>query len=121
MQGEFNAIKLKEGHFYITFYKSTSLRNCQYININVHFQGSFLSLLLICIQGRMNAAKAVRLVEEQLQSFSLYLNKDVIATVVDGANLIVKFRKDTCLEYVTCYAHAIYLAVCDVLYKEKAE
>ena len=31
---------------------------------------------------------------------------------------MVKFRKETCSEYVTCYAHAIHLAVCDVLYKK---
>ena len=66
----------------------------------------------------MNAAKAIKLVEERLQLFSLDLNKDVIATVTDGASLMVKFGKETCPEYVICYAHAIHLAVCDVLYKK---
>ena len=31
---------------------------------------------------------------------------------------MVKFGKETCPEYVTCYAHAIHLAVFDVLYKK---
>ena len=50
--------------------------------------------------------------------FGLDLNKDVVATVTDGASCMVKFKKDTCPEHVTCYAHAIHLAVCDVLYKK---
>ena len=66
----------------------------------------------------MNAAKAIKLVEKRLQLFDLNLNKDVVATTTDGASLMVKFGKDTCPEHVTCYAHAIHLAVCDVLFKK---
>ena len=73
---------------------------------------------MIRIQGSLNAAKAIKLVEKRLQLFGLDLNKDVVATVTDGASLMVKFGKETCPEHVTCYAHAIYLAVCDVLYKK---
>ena len=73
---------------------------------------------MIRIQGSLNTAKAIKLVEERLQLFGLDLNKDVVATVKGGASLMVKFGKETCLEHVTCYAHAIHLAVCDVLYKK---
>ena len=66
----------------------------------------------------MNAAKAIKLVEERLQLFDLNLNKDVVAIITDGASLMVKTGKDTCAEHVTCYVHAIYLMVCDVLYKK---
>ena len=66
----------------------------------------------------MNAAKAIKLVKEQLKLLGLDLNKDVVATVTDGANLSLKFGKDTCLKHVTCYAHAIHLAVCNVPYKK---
>ena len=41
-----------------------------------------------------------------------------MTTVTDGASLRVKFGKETCPEHVTYYAHAIHLAVCDVLYKK---
>ena len=58
---------------------------------------------MIHIQGSLNAAKAIKLVEEQLQLFGLDLNKDVVATVTNDASLIVKFGKKTCLEHVTCY------------------
>ena len=73
---------------------------------------------MIRIQGSLNTAKAIKLVEERLQLFGLDLNKDVVATVKDGASLMVKFGKEICLEHVICYAHAIHLAVCDVLYKK---
>ena len=53
-----------------------------------------------------------------MQLFDLNLNKDVVATITDGAILMVKFGKDTYPEHVTCYVHAIYLMVCDVLYKK---
>ena len=91
------------------------MRNCWYINVNVHFQGGFSSLGMICIQGSLNAAKAIELLEEQLQLFGLDLNKDVVTSVTDGTSLIAKFGKETCPEHLTCYAHAIHLAVCDVL------
>ena len=118
IRGELNAIKQKDGRFSITFDEATSMRNSQYMNINVHFQDGFRSLGLIRIQGSLNATKAIKLVEERLQLFGVDLNKDVVASVMDGASLMVKFGKDTCPEHVTCYAHAIHLAVCDVLYKK---
>ena len=88
------------------------------MSINVYFQGGFRSLGMIRIQGSLNAAKAIKLVEERLHLFGLDLNKDMVATVTDGAILMVKFGKETCPEHVTCYAHAIHLVVCDVLYKK---
>ena len=67
IRGELNAIKLRGGRFSITFVESTFMRNRRYININVHFQGGFCSFGMIRIQGSLNAAKAIELVEEQLQ------------------------------------------------------
>ena len=118
IRGELNAIKLRDGRFSITFDEATSMRNGRYMNINVHFQGGFRSLGLVRIQGSLNAAKAIKLVEERLQLFDLNLNKVVVATITDGASLMVKFGRDTFPEHVICYAHAIHLAVCDVLYKK---
>ena len=88
------------------------------INSNVCYKGGYHSERLIHIQGSMNAAKAIKLIKEQLQLFCLKLNKDAVATVADGASLMLKFRKYTCPEHMTCYAHAINLAVCNVLYKK---
>ena len=109
IRGELNAIKLRDGRFSITFDESTSMRNRRYLNINVHFQGGFCSLGMIRMQGSLNAAKTIKLVQKRLQLFGLDLNKDVVANVTDGASLMVKFEKDTCFEHVTYYAHAIHL------------
>ena len=86
--------------------------------IIVHFKDGFCSLGMICIQGSLNAAKSIKLVEERLQLFGLDLNKDVLANVIDGASLKVKFGKDTCPEHVTCYARAIHFAFCNVLHNK---
>ena len=63
--------------------------NRRYISLNVHFQSGFRSLGLIRIQGSMNAAQAIRpmLVDERLKCFGLDLDKDVVATVTDGASI----------------------------------
>ena len=71
IRGELNAIKLRDGRFSITFDESIFMRNRRYMNINVHFQGGFRSLGMIRIQGSLNAVKAIKLVEEQLQLFVL--------------------------------------------------
>ena len=41
IRGELNVIKLRDGRFSITFDEPTSMKNCWYMNINVHFQGDF--------------------------------------------------------------------------------
>lgn len=113
---EIMEMKRNNGRFSITLDESTSTRNRRYMNLNAHYQGGFRSLGFIRIHGSMNSATAIKLVEERLESFGLNLNTDVVATVTDGASLMVKFGKDTSPYHVTCYAHAIHLAVCDILY-----
>ena len=73
---------------------------------------------MICIQGSLNASKAIKLVEERLQLFGLNLNKDVVATVTDGASLMVKFGKRLELNMCQVMLMLFHLAVCDVLYKK---
>ena len=59
IRGVLSTIKLKDGRFSITFDESTSMRNCRYMNSDVHFQGGYRSLGLVRIQGSLNAAKAI--------------------------------------------------------------
>ena len=63
------------------------------MNINFHFQGNFCSLGLDHIQGSLNATKAIKLVEVQLQLFDLNLNKDVVGTTTDGTSLMLNSEK----------------------------
>ncbi|GFY31705.1 uncharacterized protein TNCV_4200161 [Trichonephila clavipes] len=41
--------------------------------------------------------------------------------VTDGASMMVKFGKIMSCEYHLCYAHAMHLAVCDVLYNKQID
>ena len=114
---EFNEIKLRNGSSSVTFHDSTSTRNRRYININAYFRGGVRFLEIIHIQRNINAATAIKLVEEPLKCFDLDLNKDMVAIITDGTRFMVKFEKQTCPHHVTCCAYAIHLAVCDVLYE----
>ena len=62
IRGVVSTIILKDGRFSITFNKSTFMKNCRYMNSDVHFQGGYRSLGLVRIQGSLNAAKTIKLV-----------------------------------------------------------
>ena len=65
-----------------------------------------------------NAAKAIRLIKEQLPLFGRKLSNNVVVTVAGVASLMAKLGKDTFPEHMICYDHAIYLAIYNVLYKK---
>ena len=69
------------------------------------------------ISGRMTAEKTVA--EDKLSEFSLSLSRHIVTVVPDGTSAMVKFGRCVDCEHQLCYAHAIHLAVCVVLYKKK--
>ena len=64
----------------------------------------------------MTAEKTVVEVENKLSESSSSLSRHI---VTDGASAMVKFGRCADCEHQQCYAHAIHLAVCDVLYKKQ--
>ena len=74
---------------------------------------------MVAISGRMTAEKTVEKVDNNLSEFSLSLSRHIVAVVTDGASTMVKFGRCVHCEHQKCYAHAIHLAVCDVLYKKQ--
>ena len=66
----------------------------------------------------MPASKAIDLITKKHDSFGLSLDKDIVASVTDGASLMKKIGYDTKLEHQMCYNHAIHLCVVDVLLKK---
>ena len=105
--------------FSLTFDEWTSARNRRYMNVNVHAQGpKYWSLGLIRVQGSMPAEKCVSLLEEKLQQFGLSLEHDVACICTDGASVMTKVGRLISAEQQLCYAHAIQLAVLDVLYRD---
>jgi len=113
------ARKKREGQrFSLTLDEWTSGRNRRYMNINVHEKGgAFWSLGLIRATGSMPATKCVSLIELKLSEFGLSLADDIVCIVTDGASVMVKVGNLTETEQQLCYAHAVQLAVLDVLYR----
>ena len=105
--------------FSISFDESTTARNRRYVNINLHNENDFHSLGMVRVEGIMSAERAVDLVKGRLSKFNLNLDNDIVATITDGASIMNKFGRITSPLHCTCFAHAIHLSVCDVLYKTR--
>ena len=66
----------------------------------------------------MQAERVVDLVCKKLFEFGIDLNKYIVATVNDGASVMVKYGRLIEAEQQLCYAHGIHWAVCDFLYSK---
>ena len=109
--------KGKGACFSISFDESTSVQNHRYLNINLHNATNFQSLCVVRINGSMNTEKAIQFVRDCLEKFHLNLENDIVATITDGARVMIKFGKTTTAIHIACLAHAIHLCICDVFYK----
>ena len=108
--------------FSLTLDEYSSLKNKRYLNINVHQdKDKFWNLGMVAISGRMTSEKIVEEVENKLTEFDLSLKRHIVASVTDGASVMVKFGRIIECEHQLCFAHAIHLAVCDVLYKKQTD
>ena len=77
--------------FLITVDETTSLRNRRYMNLNVHYGGGHRSLGLIRIVNSMISSKVIKLVVSKLNQIGLDLEKDIVASTIDAASVLVKF------------------------------
>ena len=107
------------GRFSISFDESTSTRNQRFINLNLHFSTDFQSLGLIRVLGSMNTERLIQLAKEKLSEYKVSLDDEVVASVTDGAGIMMKFDRNTNPLHVACLPHAIHLVVCDVLYQSQ--
>ena len=85
-----NTAKKNEDRFSISFDESTSVRNRRYMNLNLHDGQSFQSLGMIRVKGSMKSEKAIELVQGRLAKFNLNLDTDIVATITDGASVMMK-------------------------------
>ena len=108
---EISEHKLNGKGFSITFDEWTSLRNQQYINVNLHSESKFWNLGLLQINGCLAA--------EKLNQYGLSLEKNIVCLTKDGAAVMQKVGKLIPAAQQLCLAHAIQLAVVDVLYKKE--
>jgi hypothetical protein len=52
-------------------------------------------------------------------TFDISLEKDIVAVVTDGPNVMLKVGKLLNTEHQLCFTYGIHLAVCDVLNNNK--
>ena len=60
------------------------------MNLNLHDGQSFQFLGMIHVKGSMKSEKAIELVQERLAKFNLNLDTDIVATITDGASVMMK-------------------------------
>ncbi|XP_030578053.1 zinc finger BED domain-containing protein 4-like [Archocentrus centrarchus] len=108
---------VKKGlRFSLTIDEYTSSQHKRYMSINVHGAQTYWNLGVIHVRGTMPAEKVKALVDDQLQCFKLDMNQHIVCCTTDGASVMVKFGRLVLPELQLCYAHAVHLAVTDVLY-----
>jgi hypothetical protein len=115
-----NAENTEKGERYsITFDEWTSVKNRRHININVHKGGGKVENLgMVRVRGSQTAESIVKLVSERLTKFGLDI-KRIVGNTTDGASIMVKFGNIVNGVHQNCLAHAIHLAVEDILYEKK--
>uniref|UniRef100_A0AAV2MI82 Transposase n=1 Tax=Knipowitschia caucasica TaxID=637954 RepID=A0AAV2MI82_KNICA len=65
----------------------------------------------------MPAEKIKELVDSHLHRFKLNMEQNIVCCTTDGASVMVKFGRLVLPKLQLCYAHAVHLAVTDVLYR----
>ncbi|GBL94499.1 hypothetical protein AVEN_235599-1 [Araneus ventricosus] len=73
------------------------------------------------ISGSFSAENCVKVVEAKLKEFGITSEKHIVACVIDGGCMMVKFGKIMSYCYHLCYAHATHLVVCYVPYKKRVD
>ena len=114
---EINQLK-KNLCFSLTLDEWTSSRNRHYMNVNVHGSKNIWNLGLSRINSRFAAENCVKLLEDKLESFQLNIRNDISCIVTDGASMMQKVGRLLPCEQILCFAHAIQIAIVNVIYKQ---
>lgn len=116
---EFEKMKKQGDYFSLTLDEWTSSANRRYMNVNIHgLNGRVWNVGLIRILGSMPAEKGVSLLTQRLKIFNLNLDNDIVSVTTDGASVMKKMGSLIKCNQQLCFAHAIHLAVLDVLYND---
>lgn len=82
------------------------------MSVNVHSSNKYWNLGLIRVYGSMTAEVCIKILKDRLILHGISLEKDIVAVVTDGPNIMVKVGKLTDAKHQLCFAHGIHLAVC---------
>ena len=95
------------------------------IHVHIHTEGAAMdednktekiSLGMVRVNGSLNAVATKELVEDRLSDFGLDLAIHIVASMTDGAKIMLKFGRETEPHHSVCLIHAIHLSICDFLY-----
>jgi len=111
--------KAKAQKFCITFDEWTSSRKRRYMNIFLSTLTELWNLGLLPIKGSLTSKRAVEMVTNKLNIYKVTLLEDVICVITNGTNAMKKIGRLVPCNQQLCLAHAIQLAVLDVLYKKR--
>ena len=117
------AVKIRLGErFSITTDEWTSGRGRRYFNVNIHGKDYFRTNLgLVLIQGSFTSEVALDCVRKHLAVYGIDFKSHCVGMSADGAAVMKKFGRISPTEYQGCFAHALHLGVCDVLYNSHFE
>lgn len=123
---EIKRILSQDHKFSISFDEWSSKGNKRYLSLTLHspeFEGAskFRSLGLLRIYGSMNARQCIVIIRNELQNYGIDFEQDVVAQTTDGCSLMVKFGRLVDSIHQLCVAHAIQLAIIDIMYKNADE
>jgi len=119
IKNEFSQIKKQNKKFSLSFDEWTSVRNRRYINLNVHSDTKTWNLGLCRAIGTVPAEKYISIIERKLNTFDLSIQSDVVAISTDGASVLRRVGSIINADHQICLAHAIQLAVIEVLYSHQ--
>lgn len=113
-------IALKDGgKLSLTMDEWTSRRVRKYMNVNIHApNGRMWCLGLARVFGSADAEKCRLVMESLLADFGINFDQ-IVSVTTDGAAVMVKMGNLLSTHHQLCFAHAIHLTVCDVLYIKK--
>ena len=102
----------------LTMDEWSSGSNRKFLNVNAHRTSDFECFGLARAKGSCSAPKLLKVLEDHLATFDVFL-KDVVCLTTDGASIMdVIGRLIPCL-HLKCQAHACNLAICDVFYNSE--
>lgn len=101
----------------VVFDEWSSIRGRRYINTILLNGKRFWNLGLIRIRGSATAQNCLALVKSKLGQFDINFQNDIVSIITDGCNVMKCIGNQIKpINQQLCFAHAIQLAVLEVLY-----
>ena len=71
------------------------------------------------MKGQFKSNDCLELLSRKFNLFNVKLSTDLVCSITDSASVMEKIGNDSPTEHQLCFAHAIHLAIADVIYKKQ--